>query len=159
MLNPSNPNHLWLLHALFLDMINDNCQRFQDEWNCHPISGPNTNNKSPCMCHGIYHDDCEGIHPDLIHEFYGMEGTPLQYSKGKSGAGNPIDEETVHIPTLKSPFTDRNEAQSYYIQKILPSDFRLMPAKWKTDHYPVFEFIHIKWRGSKQLDISLADSI
>ncbi|KAI9568349.1 hypothetical protein HD554DRAFT_2022330 [Boletus coccyginus] len=202
MLNPCDPNHLWLLHVLFLDAINDDCQRFRDEWNHHPISGPDMNNKSPCdlrflgqMCHGIYRDDCEGIHPDLIHEFYGVEGAPLQRS---SGAGNPTDEESgddesdgddnqmpedriadfinrqqqehvhheaVHVPTLKSPFTDGDEARFFTMlrevvsQKILPSGFGLMPAEWDTDHYPVFGSIHVGRRGSKQLNISLADPI
>jgi len=35
MLNPGDPNHLWLLHALFLDDIDEDCQVFRDEWNCH----------------------------------------------------------------------------------------------------------------------------
>jgi len=46
MLNPGDPNHLWLLHSLFLDDIDKDCQVFHDEWNCHPISGPGMNNKS-----------------------------------------------------------------------------------------------------------------
>ena len=34
-----NPHHRWLLHYLFLDMINKDCQSFCEEWNAHPISG------------------------------------------------------------------------------------------------------------------------
>ena len=47
MLDPGDPNHLWLLHVLFLDDIDEDCQVFRDEWNCHPISGPGMKNKSP----------------------------------------------------------------------------------------------------------------
>jgi hypothetical protein len=47
MLNPQNATHLWLLHALFLDDINQDCADFQAEWNCHPIWGPDMNDKSP----------------------------------------------------------------------------------------------------------------
>ena len=47
MLNAQNPTHLWLLHLLFLDDIDQECQLFRDEWNWHPISSPGTNNKSP----------------------------------------------------------------------------------------------------------------
>jgi len=54
MLNPGDPNHLWLLHALFLDDIDEDCQAFRDEWNCHPISGPGTNNKSPQVSVACY---------------------------------------------------------------------------------------------------------
>jgi hypothetical protein len=28
-----------LLHRLFLDLINEDCQAFCEEWNNHPISG------------------------------------------------------------------------------------------------------------------------
>jgi hypothetical protein len=39
LLDCKNPQHLWLVHYLFLDMINSDCQDFQEEWNAHPISG------------------------------------------------------------------------------------------------------------------------
>lgn len=35
----SNRHHLWLLHLLFLDMINNDCESVQQEWNVKPISG------------------------------------------------------------------------------------------------------------------------
>ena len=46
MLNTQNPTHLWLLHLLFLDDIDQECRLFRDEWNWNPISSPGTNNKS-----------------------------------------------------------------------------------------------------------------
>lgn len=47
MLDTQKSFHTWLLHILFLDDINQDCADFQEEWNCHPISGAGTNNKSP----------------------------------------------------------------------------------------------------------------
>lgn len=38
-LDRENAAHLWLLHFLFLDTINDDCKLFQSHWNSHPISG------------------------------------------------------------------------------------------------------------------------
>lgn len=38
-LDPSNPAHLWLLHLLFLDALNADCDEFRTQWNHHPISG------------------------------------------------------------------------------------------------------------------------
>jgi hypothetical protein len=35
----ANSNHLWLLHTLFLGLINEDAKTFQEEWNSHPISG------------------------------------------------------------------------------------------------------------------------
>lgn len=46
LLKRNNPHHWWLLHRLFLDQINDDCQSFCEEWNNHPISGPGEG-KSP----------------------------------------------------------------------------------------------------------------
>jgi len=48
-LDRSNPMHLWLLHYLFLDIINDDCKAFQAEWNAHPISGEG-HDRSPDVC-------------------------------------------------------------------------------------------------------------
>ena len=39
LLERKNQHHHWLLHYLFLDMINEDCQSFCEEWNAHPISG------------------------------------------------------------------------------------------------------------------------
>ncbi|KAK1218916.1 hypothetical protein PQX77_014961 [Marasmius sp. AFHP31] len=62
-LDVKNPFHLWLLHQLFLDAINDDINTFEQEWNSHPISGIG-HEKSPkdmrllgMIEHGIYTDD------------------------------------------------------------------------------------------------------
>ncbi|KIO21128.1 hypothetical protein M407DRAFT_52575, partial [Tulasnella calospora MUT 4182] len=73
-LDPKNPNHLWLLHFLFLDDLNKDASDFQEDWNFHPISssaGGGTGNKSPNDLrlkgqteHGFYRhfgDEMEGI--------------------------------------------------------------------------------------------------
>jgi hypothetical protein len=39
LLDRKDPNHLWLLHHLFLDNINNDCKEFQGNWNSKPISG------------------------------------------------------------------------------------------------------------------------
>jgi hypothetical protein len=120
LLNRKNPAHLWLLHGLFLDAINDDCERFQQEWNTHPISGPGTNDKSPAVSqminninlhwlnsskqdlrflgqteHGIYEDDpMNGVHPDTISHYYGVEGTDQTRSSAQTGAAShPEDED------------------------------------------------------------------
>ncbi|KAJ7916413.1 hypothetical protein B0H13DRAFT_1609395 [Mycena leptocephala] len=38
-LDRDNPHRLWLLHYIFLDDINKDCNDFQHHWNNHPISG------------------------------------------------------------------------------------------------------------------------
>lgn len=44
--------------------------------------------------HGMYtEDDCIGVHPDVIDQYYGTSGTPLRRRRGQTGAGHPPDEE------------------------------------------------------------------
>lgn len=54
-LDRKNPHHLWLLHLLFLEEINHDCDEFQLQWNTHPISGLG-HGKSPqvCCCLGLF---------------------------------------------------------------------------------------------------------
>lgn len=42
---------------------------------------------------GIYIDDCAGIHPDLIHLYYGTTGAHPRHRSHQTGAGNPPEEE------------------------------------------------------------------
>jgi len=39
LLNRKNKRQRWLLHYLFLDAINEDCDKFCQEWNAHPITG------------------------------------------------------------------------------------------------------------------------
>ena len=38
-LNRKDKKQRWLLHYLFLDAINEDCDKFHQEWNAHPITG------------------------------------------------------------------------------------------------------------------------
>ena len=57
LLQRSNSSHRWLLHYLFLESINKDCQKFCDEWNSHPIAS--AEGHSPNVCHLII----------LLHDF------------------------------------------------------------------------------------------
>ncbi|KAF8549907.1 hypothetical protein OG21DRAFT_1420531, partial [Imleria badia] len=163
MLNPQNPHHLWILHVLFLPAINQDCRDFQLEWNCHPIDSVDTNLKSPVDLRflgqtefGVYRDDCEGVHPDVISEFYGVHKEPIMRKRHQSGAGHPVDEEasgdeedglTAHaanlvnqeqqqqhvnedmafVPSHQSPFTNpENEAVFFGMLKQV-IDLQIIP--------------------------------
>ncbi|KAJ7463083.1 hypothetical protein B0H11DRAFT_1734813, partial [Mycena galericulata] len=105
-LDVDKPEHLWLLHTLFLDAINADCIEFQSNWNAHPMAGHETHNKSPNDMRllgqarlGVYRDECEGLHPDTIEKYYGDSGAE-QDRVGQSGAGNPPDENDSEQPDL-----------------------------------------------------------
>ncbi|KAG2108924.1 uncharacterized protein F5147DRAFT_576369 [Suillus discolor] len=42
---------------------------------------------------GVYRDDCEGIHPDVIEEHYGVYGHVATQWQHQTGAGHPMDKE------------------------------------------------------------------
>jgi hypothetical protein len=48
-LQVDRPEHLWLLHQLFLGEINMDCAKFQIEWNHHGVSGPKTHDQTPSV--------------------------------------------------------------------------------------------------------------
>ncbi|KAJ7732233.1 hypothetical protein DFH07DRAFT_755339, partial [Mycena maculata] len=104
-LDRTNPHHLWLLHLLFLDLINVDCANFRAEWNCHPISGEGHDQSPDDMCFlgqvkdGIYVDEVAGIHPDVLNQYYGVHGPEVQRRPGETGAGQLPDED-VPAPDL-----------------------------------------------------------
>ncbi|KAF8583786.1 hypothetical protein K439DRAFT_1347802, partial [Ramaria rubella] len=84
-LDHQNPSHLWLLHILFLNLINDDCQDFQDTWNHHPMSGAGTNDMSPLEMRfyqettgGKPMDEFTGVHPDILNRYCGDDDTPSE---------------------------------------------------------------------------------
>jgi len=48
-LDKDDPHHIWLLHTLFLEDIQNDCDEFQRHWNSHPLSGKGQN-MSPLVC-------------------------------------------------------------------------------------------------------------
>ncbi|KAJ7758913.1 hypothetical protein B0H14DRAFT_2404259, partial [Mycena olivaceomarginata] len=98
-LDRKNPMHLWLLHRLFLDQLNDDCHEFQEEWNHHPMSGNMTGGQSPeamrllgQITHGVYKDPLEDVHLETINRYYGVEGSRRRRRNGQTGAGQASDE-------------------------------------------------------------------
>lgn len=65
-LDRSDPHHLWLLHTLFLDDIQEDCDEFCKHWNSHPLSGKGEN-MTPLVCSHLVHVS--------FHDF--VQGSPL----------------------------------------------------------------------------------
>ncbi|KAJ7730649.1 hypothetical protein B0H14DRAFT_2409566, partial [Mycena olivaceomarginata] len=97
-LDRTNPHHLWLLHLLFLDDLNEDCATFQEEWNAHPISGEGHDQSPNDMFFlgqtrdGVYIDDCAGVHPNVVSQYYGVHGPVREPAAGETGAGQLNDE-------------------------------------------------------------------
>ncbi|KAJ6543011.1 hypothetical protein B0H19DRAFT_957835, partial [Mycena capillaripes] len=104
-LDRSNAHHLWLLHLLFLSLINEDCEDFRAEWNCHPISGEGHSQSPNDMCfvgqvqNGVYVNDYEDIHPTVLERYYGVHGPLAPRTSGQTGAGQ-LDDEDVPLPSI-----------------------------------------------------------
>ncbi|KAJ7576110.1 hypothetical protein C8J56DRAFT_800752, partial [Mycena floridula] len=104
-LKRKDPCHRWLLHHLFLDLINADCLTFQQEWNCHPISGaghdesPNDMRFLGMVQHRIYEDDCQGRSVEEIDRYYGVHGAERENLDSETGASHLADED---IPDIDS---------------------------------------------------------
>lgn len=48
-LDNENHAHLWLLHHIFLRLINEDCIAFEETWNSHPVSGEG-HDQTPRVC-------------------------------------------------------------------------------------------------------------
>ncbi|KAK7030351.1 hypothetical protein VNI00_014208 [Paramarasmius palmivorus] len=130
-LDRENPTHLWLLHKLFLGMIDTDCDDFVKEWNSHPISGEGQD-KTPLgmrlmgmLNEGMYFpetvdpessepvipDDCEEWSESEIREYYGREGRVQERQEHQTGAGFLDDEALDHVDfTVEEGRSDGEES-------------------------------------------------
>ncbi|KAJ6528483.1 hypothetical protein B0H19DRAFT_968981, partial [Mycena capillaripes] len=170
-LDHDSPQHLWLLHHLFLNEINRDCQSFREEWNLHPLSGNQNMGQSPSDIrfisqtqHGV-HEDQPGVHPAILEEFYGVQ-------EDVEGEWSDIDEmiaddqaadvrhAAVEVPAHCSPFSSEMEAvfvealQAFKDQEVLPEGYGLIPEELDGADYPARETINLG-RGGKKTSIVL----
>ncbi|KAJ7438359.1 hypothetical protein FB451DRAFT_1416297 [Mycena latifolia] len=145
-LDRKNSIHLWLLHQLFLQAINDDCLEFQEEWNLHPISGRTTNDQSPADMHflgqtteGIYTDPLDGIHPDAINRYYGVAGARRHRRRGETGAGHTSDDEGDPDDSDEESELDPQEELENQIQADQAQNIRHAPVKVARHHSPFDE--------------------
>ncbi|KIN99872.1 hypothetical protein M404DRAFT_154043 [Pisolithus tinctorius Marx 270] len=144
------------------------CQVFQEEWNCHPMGGAGTNNKSPMdmrllsqIQFGVYqeHEDRAGcnVADDEVTEMADAIVCQQQVH---------VKHEAVRVPSLQNPFQNDEEELTFFrglqevvTQDITPENFGLTATEWSSDTYPLIKTIHIGRRARKEVDISLADAI
>ncbi|KAI0060244.1 hypothetical protein BV25DRAFT_1807634, partial [Artomyces pyxidatus] len=117
-LNRKNPHHLWLLHQLFLPLINADCDQFRNEWNHHAIRGSQTRDQTPAdirflaaVERGTYKevDEYQDVHPDLLNRYYGVSGVPRFRAPGQTGAGHPPDEDIEALVAADQAANIRHE--------------------------------------------------
>ncbi|KAF7288225.1 Integrase catalytic domain-containing protein [Mycena chlorophos] len=120
-LDHTSPQHLWLLHRLFLDAINSDCNDFVAEWNVHPLKGGDNKGRSPLDIrfvseteHGV-EEDQPGVHPNILEEFYGtiddLDDAEWEDVEDMIAADQQPDirHDPVEVPAHHSPFDRETE--------------------------------------------------
>ncbi|KAJ7448877.1 hypothetical protein B0H11DRAFT_1928910 [Mycena galericulata] len=63
------------------------------------------------MQEGVYLDDCEGVHPNVIERYYGTHGPEIHREAGQTGAGQ-LDDEEISPPLSDSGDIPNEETDS-----------------------------------------------
>ncbi|KAG0707406.1 hypothetical protein DFH29DRAFT_796927, partial [Suillus ampliporus] len=188
-LNRKNPHHLWLLHFLFLDLMNIDCEIFVEEWNYHPISGPTTQHQSPLdirflsdVENGVYiTDPLHDVHPDILNRYYGTGGPPLSRIDEEDSdvqtrttlrediaadLQSNLHDQPVPVPDNSNPFPSP-EAEDIFRQALtdvqsagVKPDNAFFPAsEWAFDTYETHEDISVGFRKTKTLMMHLPPEV
>ncbi|KAF9491138.1 hypothetical protein BDN71DRAFT_1398875 [Pleurotus eryngii] len=184
-LDRNNPHHLWILHRLFLTMINNDCEEFRVNWNSHPISGEG-HEQSPDdlrfmgnLQHGIYQRNPNthsesipnlSLHADGTDEWEDIAPNMEELVADPEAWHAAVDEtdvrdEPVEVPSSGCPFAaEEHEVfgrllQSLRDQAIIPAGYGILPSEWMEDGYPQVEVIKSGKRGHKELQVVLPDEV
>ncbi|KAJ7456397.1 hypothetical protein B0H11DRAFT_1739299, partial [Mycena galericulata] len=172
--DPNNPHHLWLLHFLFLEEINKDCEEFQEQWNHHPISGKG-HDQTPAdmrligeVKYGKYADNFENIHPEIL-ERYNQEGhIPMTNTNISTedldqaiaqDQDRHIRHEAIDVVQNECPFRTEQAIHIFSAarreieaREIIPMHLGVAEAEWEERFYPETETIKI---GRKEVEIEL----
>ncbi|KAJ7743027.1 hypothetical protein DFH07DRAFT_750030, partial [Mycena maculata] len=156
--DPDDLHHLWLLHHIFLGELNEDCSKFQEEWNNHPISGKGEN-QSPSdmrligeLLYDKYADDFENVHPDI-----------LQLIKIIRFGDHQIRHEAIEVKQNQFPF-ESEEAWNTFTETfqevknagIIPEGMGVAEAEWEDGMYGETEEVKV---GRKDVEIPLPFTI
>ncbi|OCB85260.1 hypothetical protein A7U60_g7887 [Sanghuangporus baumii] len=150
-LDIDNPQHLWLLHKLFLPHINDDCKMFRREWNAHTCRGSSTLNQSPNVLrlqgiikHGAYDEDCDKLSPEQVREICNQHFGQIENNE------HDLHVESVQVPEMRFPFFDPQTEDIFFDtvreameQGIMPRGFGIHQEEWPDDGYPTGEILKV----------------
>ncbi|KAJ3838573.1 hypothetical protein F5878DRAFT_537229 [Lentinula raphanica] len=164
-LKREDPHHIWLLHLLFLPLINEDCQKFINTWNNHPISGrghyqtPNDIRFFGELKHGRYDPPSPPVTNPLD-----QQATIRQIQHEQSAH---YRHEPVATPKHRSPFLGKPDQLRLFCEAIeafdntnvIPVGYYLRNEEWENGEYPTFEIIPSGKRATKELRIDLPHAI
>ncbi|KAK7030025.1 Integrase catalytic domain-containing protein [Favolaschia claudopus] len=161
-LDRENPHHLWLLHDLFLDEINKDCDDFVDYWNHHPISGRG-HDQTPMdmrtigeVTDGRYMDDFDEIHPEILDRYEGEDNIDAAIAADQR---SHVKHDPINVPKHETPFKSeyamdvfRQALTQINAADIIPEHLGVSPNDWPEDGYPETELVKV---GRKDVEFTL----
>lgn len=154
-LDHNNDNHIWLLHYLYLEDINEELKFFVRTWNHHPIQIRGQRDRSPIdmfgfdmLVHGIRGDEFDPIERHDL-ELYGVDWEALQDDEiagmrlgsgavtegtssqlGRSGPPENLNEVIVEEPTCDLSAEDVDELYAFVRPLFEFSDHDSLVRRW-----------------------------
>ncbi|KAJ7747491.1 hypothetical protein B0H16DRAFT_921450 [Mycena metata] len=161
-LDPENPHHLWLLHYLFLDEINRDCEVFREHWNHHPISGKGKD-QTPLdmrlvgeLKYGKYADSFDAIHPDVLNRYPNQANIHEAITADQN---HNIAHEAIDVADHQFPFESELAADIFgraladaKTAEIIPLQLGVSPAEWGPEGYPESETVKV---GKRNVELTL----
>ncbi|PPQ79285.1 hypothetical protein CVT26_001058 [Gymnopilus dilepis] len=127
LLDRRNRSHIWLLHYLFLDQINDDCDTFVMTWNNHPIGGkgkdmtPNQIEFDGMLAHGIYQspesrpgfnfDELKAYYEQLFGSDSDSDGSEFESDSDDDGIDSEYSEDDGNDSDSDLSSTDEQDSQ------------------------------------------------
>ena len=140
-LDINNPNHIWLLHLIFLPTINASLQFFSESWNEHQIQIRGAPNRSPSdmfyfdmLVRGVRGESLADMMDQDELEAYGIDWEALQDDNIRQSqlnnngihegdtswigsTGPPVDLSEVLVHSPNSPF-DAEDAEQIIFHSV-----------------------------------------
>ncbi|THH10278.1 hypothetical protein EW145_g1447 [Phellinidium pouzarii] len=172
--------HLWLLHRLFLPLINEDLESFVKWWNAHPVSGPQAQNKSPwdmrflaLTTTGMHEEPAgDNVHPETLTMYYGIQqdnGTAQDNTDVRELAQQIAEDQdesiwhdAINVPCNGSPFPDSQQEQTFsrVLERLehvgfVPQGYMATEEEWASDGYPEKQIICGGNRGKQEMEQTL----
>jgi hypothetical protein len=126
LLDPSRPSHIWLLHWLFLEAINDDVSAWINAWNSHKVSLKGEPDRSPrdMYLFGMVEHGPRGIQ----HLVTSPPLTDLDEANLENPATFGVDHEIMEDPALFHSFLEHNPGEHGHTDDRNPFDINGLPA-------------------------------
>ncbi|QRV96098.1 integrase core domain protein [Ceratobasidium sp. AG-Ba] len=149
------PDHLWLLHLLFTEELNECITDFKKDWNNHPMKGRGTHHKSPnelrimgYIRHGVHmrpEDEAHKHNSNYFVEKYLGSKAQVQNTLSDElplhlveSAFSRTNHKPVKTPRTMNPFNDPEIEMEFKLELAqhldecrIPAGYKVLKSEWR----------------------------